>query len=73
MEHTILVEGFKACETLHKVRFHKFIADGDSNVYCKLLEARPYINLHIEKMSKPPIPQLQEKNDFCSNKHKNSN
>lgn len=50
MEHTILVEGFKACETLHKVRFHKFIADGDSNVYRKLLDARPYINLHIEKI-----------------------
>lgn len=57
MEHTILVEGFKACEATHKVRFNKFIADGDSNVYRKLLDARPYSN-----KQKPSFPKLSEKN-----------
>jgi len=50
MESDILVEGFRVSEELHKVKYSKFIADGDSSTYKKLLEARPYANLTIEKI-----------------------
>lgn len=50
MEASIIVEGFKQSEEIHKVRYGRLIADGDSSCYKKLLEARPYKHLTIEKI-----------------------
>ncbi|XP_055838360.1 uncharacterized protein LOC129906574 [Episyrphus balteatus] len=48
MESDILVEGFKHCFEKYGVIFNNFIADGDSNVHKKFLEAKPYIHTTIQ-------------------------
>jgi len=50
MEASIVVEGFKQSESTYGIRYHKLIADGDSSVYKKILDARPYKNLTVEKV-----------------------
>lgn len=36
MEADIIVEGFKQSESMHGVRYKKFIADGDSSVFAQI-------------------------------------
>ncbi|KAL4084689.1 hypothetical protein QTP88_027614 [Uroleucon formosanum] len=50
MEASIIVEGFKNSEEMYGLRYHKLIADGDSSVYQKILESRPYKNITVEKV-----------------------
>lgn len=50
MEASIIVDGFLQSEKMYGVRYHKFIADGDSSVYKKILETRPYKNLTVVKV-----------------------
>lgn len=50
MEASIIVEGFLSSESMYNVRFAKLIADGDSSVYKKILDANPYKNLKVEKI-----------------------
>lgn len=50
MEASIIVEGFKTSEALYGVRYAKFIGDGDSNIYKKILEQRPYKDLTVQKV-----------------------
>lgn len=50
MEAAAIVEGFCKSEELYGVRFSKLVADGDSSVYKKILEARPYKTLTVEKI-----------------------
>lgn len=50
METSIVVEGFRKSEEIYGLRYHKLIADGDSSVYKKILDARPYKNITVEKV-----------------------
>lgn len=50
MESTIICEGFKKSIEMHGVIYGRFIADGDSSTYAKILEARPYTSLTVEKI-----------------------
>lgn len=50
MEADIIVEGFKKSMEMHGLKYHRLVGDGDSSVHRKLLEARPYGNLLIEKV-----------------------
>lgn len=50
MEAESIVEGFKLSERMHGIRYSKLIADGDSSTYKKILEARPYKNITVEKI-----------------------
>lgn len=45
-----IVEGFLLSEEMYGVRYSKLIADGDSSVYSKILEYRPYDTLTVEKV-----------------------
>lgn len=42
MEQAAIIEGFQCSLKMHGVRYSHLIADGDSSVYKKLLEANPY-------------------------------
>lgn len=50
MESTILVEGFKNSVALCGLKFTKLIADGDSSTYNKIVNAKPYDNIAVEKI-----------------------
>lgn len=50
MESDILVEGFKQSMEMHQVIYSRFIADGDSSTYAKILQARPYADVTVEKI-----------------------
>lgn len=50
MESNIVLEGFQKSEALYNLKYNKMIADGDSSCYKKILEARPYANLTVEKI-----------------------
>ena len=50
MEADIIVEGFSKSIELYGVKFARFIGDGDSNVYKKILDSRPYIETTVEKV-----------------------
>ena len=50
MESDILVEGFSKSVSLHGLKYTKFIGDGDSNVYKKILDCRPYSDVTVEKI-----------------------
>jgi len=50
MESSIIIEGFMQSEKMYGIRYNKFIADGNSSMYKKILEARPYKNLTVEKV-----------------------
>lgn len=49
MESSILVEAFKKSEADYGCRYKRLIADGDSSVFKKIVDSRPYKNLTIEK------------------------
>lgn len=42
MEADIIVSGFCLSETIHGLRYKKFVADGDSSVYSRIIERVPY-------------------------------
>lgn len=42
MEQDIIVEGFNASIQMHKLRYKKFIADGDSSVFAKIRQKVDY-------------------------------
>lgn len=50
MESDIIVEGFKRSIEMHGLKYHKLIGDGDSSVHQKVLEARPYGTLMVQKI-----------------------
>lgn len=50
MEAAIIVEGFKQSESMYGIRYKNLIADGDSSVYKKILDSRPYKNLTVQKV-----------------------
>nr|XP_022911115.1 uncharacterized protein LOC111422121 [Onthophagus taurus] len=50
MEADGLVEGFRKSEELYGVRFATLIADGDSSTYKRILNARSYKNLTVQKI-----------------------
>jgi len=50
MESDIIVEGFKNSLKTHGVVYKFLVADGDSNVYKKILESAPYGHLQVEKV-----------------------
>jgi hypothetical protein len=41
MEAAIIVEGFKASLSIYGVIYNKMVADGDSSVYNKIVQANP--------------------------------
>lgn len=49
-ETDIIVEGYKRSVEMHNWKYHKLIGDGDSSVHRKLLEARRYGNILVEKI-----------------------
>ncbi|GBN88648.1 hypothetical protein AVEN_93006-1 [Araneus ventricosus] len=50
MEADIIVDGFTKSVEMHGVKYARFIGDGDSNVYKKILDSMPYDNLTVEKI-----------------------
>lgn len=50
MEADILVEGFRTSVEMHNLKYKAVIADGDSSTYKRILEARPYSNVTVEKI-----------------------
>lgn len=50
MESEILVEGFKNSIKEHGLIYGRLISDGDSSTYAKILEARPYADVTVEKV-----------------------
>lgn len=50
MESTIIVEGFKSSVEMYGLIYGRFISDGDSSTYAKILEARPYPQFTVEKV-----------------------
>lgn len=50
MEADIIVQGFTQSVPLYGVKYARMIGDGDSNVYKKILDARPYDNISVEKI-----------------------
>ncbi|GBN00759.1 hypothetical protein AVEN_220264-1 [Araneus ventricosus] len=50
MEADIIVDGFTKRVEMHGVKYARFIGDGDSNVYKKILDSMPYDNLTVEKI-----------------------
>lgn len=50
MESEIIVEGFKSSLDTQGIIYSKLIADGDCSTYKKILEARPYPNITVEKI-----------------------
>ena len=49
MEADIIVEAFRLAPTMHKLKYKRFIADGDSNLYNELIAKVPYGRM-IEKV-----------------------
>lgn len=50
MESAIIAEGFKKSIEMHGVIYGRFIADGDSSTYAKIINTRPYPFLTVEKI-----------------------
>lgn len=50
MESDIIVEGFKRSLEMYGIVYKKLIGDGDSSVYKKIIEARPYGSQLVEKI-----------------------
>nr|XP_042908919.1 uncharacterized protein LOC122271496 [Parasteatoda tepidariorum] len=50
MEANIIVDGFKCSVELYNSKYSTVIGDGDSNVYKKIIDARPYPELTVEKI-----------------------
>lgn len=50
MEADIIVDGFLSSVEMYGVKYGVFVADGDSSVYSRILQARPYDDLTVEKV-----------------------
>lgn len=50
MESTITAEGFKRSTEMHGLIYGRYIADGDSSTYAKILDTRPYLSITVEKI-----------------------
>lgn len=50
MESALVLEGFQTSVVDYNIRYTTLIADGDSSVYKKILDAKPYQHRHIEKI-----------------------
>ena len=50
MESDIIAEGFAKSMEMHGLIYNKLIADGDSNIYKKILDCRPYDYVMVEKI-----------------------
>ncbi|XP_028161435.1 uncharacterized protein LOC114353576 [Ostrinia furnacalis] len=50
MESTIIAEGFKKSVEIHGLIYSRFIADGDSSTYSRILATRPYTIVTVEKI-----------------------
>lgn len=50
MEADIVTEGFKNSVEMYGIKYGTLIADGDSSVYNRILSARPYDDLTVEKI-----------------------
>lgn len=50
MEADAIVEGFRTSIEKRGLIYSTFIADGDSSVYKKIVQANPYPNIFIEKI-----------------------
>ncbi|CAG9763450.1 unnamed protein product [Ceutorhynchus assimilis] len=50
METDIIAEGFKNSIKLHKLKYTKMVGDGDSSVYRKLIQIKPYGNTLVQKV-----------------------
>lgn len=50
MESDIIVEGFRKSTNMHGIKYLKLVGDGDSSVYKKLLESRPYGTTLVKKI-----------------------
>ncbi|XP_063229291.1 uncharacterized protein LOC134534727 isoform X1 [Bacillus rossius redtenbacheri] len=42
MESDIIVEGFKCSVSMHNLKYHQLIGDGDSSIMTQLVKAQPY-------------------------------
>lgn len=50
METDIIAEGFKTSVLVHGLKYLKMVGDGDSSVYRRLLQIKPYGNKLVEKV-----------------------
>ncbi|XP_063386965.1 uncharacterized protein LOC134672945 isoform X1 [Cydia fagiglandana] len=50
MESDIIVEGFKKSIEMHGLIYERLISDGDASTYAKILQARPYSDVTVEKV-----------------------
>nr|XP_022903354.1 uncharacterized protein LOC111415749 isoform X2 [Onthophagus taurus] len=50
MEASIIAEGFKKSMEMHGAKYNKLVGDGDSSVYRKLLDVRPYGDQLVQKI-----------------------
>ncbi|CAH1108130.1 unnamed protein product, partial [Psylliodes chrysocephalus] len=50
MESKTILDGFHCSMYMHGLRYKYLIADGDSSIYQKILESRPYGNMVVEKI-----------------------
>ncbi|CAH1183072.1 unnamed protein product [Ceutorhynchus assimilis] len=50
METDIISEGFQKSLELYNIKYTKMVGDGDSSVYRKLLQIKPYGNLLVQKV-----------------------
>lgn len=50
MESDIILEGFKRSVEIHGVKYAFLVGDGDSSVYRKILDARPYGSFVVQKV-----------------------
>lgn len=50
MEPALIADGFVCSEEMYGIRYARLIADGDSSVYKKILECRPYKRNTVEKI-----------------------
>lgn len=50
MEASIIVEGFKRREEMFEIIYNKIVAGDDSSVFKKILDARSYTNLIVQKI-----------------------
>lgn len=50
MEPALIADGFACSEEMYGIRYARLIADGDSSVYKRILECRPYKRTTVEKI-----------------------
>lgn len=50
METDIIADGFSKSMEMYNLKFTKMVGDGDSSVYRKLLQIKPYGNSLVQKV-----------------------